>query len=440
MTHTPIIAYVSQQFPNLTATFTYREVLALRRRGLVVRPISTWRPQSRVISAEARGLIEETFYIFPLQWPKLLSLHLRYLFTRSRRYLSTLALLVFFNREPFRNRLRLLAHFIYAVSATAEVERCEAQHIHADYALNAATVALVASRLSGRSFSFTAHAADIFVNPILLREKIVAAWFGVAISEYNKRYLINAAGNASVASKLHVVHCGLDLDQFALRPAQALNPRPVLLSVGRLVEKKGLRYLVEACHILAERGRDFECLIVGEGPEEAALRRLVVERDLANRVRLLGALPQERVRELLGQVDTFALPCVMASNNDQDGIPVVLMEAMASGVPVISTRISGNAELIQDGVNGLLVPPGNAGALAKAIAYVWDNPLLAEQLAGDGRSTIERDFHIDKNIEQLAQLFQSCLQNQAATTSSAGSTNPLGLAHGRNSQDNEART
>lgn len=400
-----VIAYISQGFPSLTTTFVYREVLALRRRGLTIRPISTWRPQPGTLSEEAVGLIEETFYIFPLRWLRLLAAHLHYLVTRPRRYLGTLGLLTLFNHESLRNRLRLLVHFAYAVCATAEIERCQAQHIHADFALNAATVALVASRLTGRPFSFTAHAADIFVNPILLREKIAAARFIVAISEYNRRHLIEVAGENGVASKIHVVHCGLDVDQFVPNRERPSNARPLLLAIGRLVEKKGLRYLVKACHILAERGRDFECYIVGQGPEEPTLRELVERYDLTDRVRLLGALPQERVRELLRQADVFALPCVVGSDHDQDGIPVVLMEAMATGVSVVSTRLSGVPEIVRDDVSGLLVPPGDANALVDAIVRLWDNPSLAARLADEGRATVERDFDIEKNAGRLAVLF-----------------------------------
>ena len=412
MTKMPTIAYIAQQFPSLTMTFTYREVLALRRRGVTIRPISTWRPRSSIVSEEATGLIEETFYVLPPHWARLLGTHLRYLIARPGRYLSTLGLLTLFSREPLRNRLRSLIHFVYAVQVANEVENCQAQHIHANFALNATTVAMVASRLTGKPFSFTAHAADIFVNPILLQEKITAASFVVTISEYNKRYLTEVAHDDNVASKIRVVHYGLDMSQFAPRQEWTPSPHPLLLAIGRLVEKKGLRYLVKACHILARRGHDFKCCIIGQGPEEPMLRELVQEYDLTDRVHLLGAMPQERVRELLQQADVFAVPCVVGSNNDQDGMPNVLLEAMAVGVPVVSTRLTGIPELIQDGVNGLLVPPGDANALADAIAHLWTDPSLATRLADEGRATVERDYDIEKNVEGLAELFERCASHQ----------------------------
>lgn len=401
----PVVAYVSQQFPCLTMTFIYREVLALRRQGLTIRPISTWRPPAGVMSEEALGLIGETFYIFPLPWLRLLGDHLRYLLTRPKRYLGTLGQLVLFNREPLRHRLRLLVHFVYAVQAAAEIERCQAQHIHADFALNAATVAMVASRLTGRPFSFTAHAADIFVDPILLREKIAAASFVVTISEYNRRYLVSLVGDNGVADKIHIVHYGLDIGQFTPDPNQKPNAIPVLLTVGRLVEKKGLRYLIKACHILAERGRDFKCYIVGQGPEEPMLRELIAQWGLAGQVHLLGAMPQERVREWLQRADIFVLPCVVANDGDQDGIPVVLLEAMAMKIPVVSTSLSGIPELVENGINGLLVPPADGVALAEAIDELLMNPGQRARMGVLGRDKVLEEFNIQGSAQRLLALF-----------------------------------
>lgn len=400
------VAYFSQRFPSQTMTFTYREVMALRRRGVTVRTIATWRPDQDALAAEAQPLIGETFYIFPAAWPQLAALHLRYLFTRPAAYLSTLARVLIFNREGPAERLRLLGQFGYAVRAAAEAERCRADHLHADFALNAATVAWIAARLTGRPFSFTAHAADIFVNPILLREKLAEAAFVVPISEYNRRYLADLSADPEVAARLHVIHCGLDLRQFTPDPGRGPNQPPVILAVGRLIEKKGLRYLVEACRHLAQRGQGFECRIIGQGPEEAALRRLAADHALSDRVRLLGALPQEQVREQLRQADVFALPSVVGRDRDQDGIPVVLMEAMAMGVPVVSTRLSGITELVQDGVNGLLVAPNDAPALADAIQRLLHDPALARHFSRHGRATVEREFDIEVSAERLAVLYE----------------------------------
>ena len=400
----PVIAYISQQFPSLTTTFVYREVVALRRLGLTVHPISTWRPKREALSAEARALTDETCYVFPLNGLQLFGLHLRYLLTRPGRYLGALLLVTVWNRESLRNRLRSLGHFIYAARVAAEVERRGVEHLHADYALNAATVALVAARLTGRSFSFAAHAADLYINPILLREKIRAAGFVTPISDYNRRFLLQTAGDAGAALKINVVHCGLDLSQF-VPAAGPSHTRPLILGVGRLIEKKGFRYLIAACQRLAQRGTEFECRIIGGGPEATALQSQIDQCGLADRVHLSGPLPQEQVREWMRRADVFALPCVSARDRDQDGIPVVLMEAMALHRPVISTPISGIPELVQDGVNGLLTPPGDSARLAEALSQLLADTELREALGRAGRATVEREFDVRISAAQLAALF-----------------------------------
>jgi len=400
------IAYISQRFPSLTTTFVYREVLALRRLGLHIRSISTWRPNPKTLSAEAQGLVDETFYIFPLNYWQLLGHHARYLFTRPARYWGALAQLILFNREGLANRVRSLGHFVYAVCAAAEVERSGAQHIHADFALNAATVALVAARLTGRTFSFAAHANDIFVNPVLLREKVRQAAFVTPISEFNRRYLLSLDRETSAAERLHVIHCGLAFSQFSPNGQIANTGRPLILGVGRLVEKKGFHILIEACRWLKEQGVSFECQIVGGGPQEARLRELIQHHGVAECVQLTGPQPQERVRALMQHAAVFALPCVVAQDHDQDGIPVALMEAMAFERPVISTPISGIPELVQDQVNGLLVASGQARELAGAIQRLLEDAPLARRLGQAGRQTVAKEFNVERSAQQLAELFQ----------------------------------
>jgi glycosyltransferase involved in cell wall biosynthesis len=400
---TPVIAYISQQFPSLTMTFVYREVLALRRLGLRIRPIATWPPKLEGLSAEAQALVGETRYLFPLRWQEVLKLHVRYALTRPAQYFGALTTLTLFNRETPSNRFRSFRHFVYSVLVAAEVERCGADHIHADFARNSATLALVAAQLTGKPFSFAAHANDLFVNPLLLGEKVKAAAFATPISEFNRKYLTRFGD----PRKLHVVHCGLDLQQFTPRANGARPARSLILAVGRLVEKKGFHYLVAACRRLAEQGLDFECQIIGGGPEEARLRKLIAEYGLQETVALMGPLPQEKVREHLQKATVFVLPCVIARDRDQDGIPVALMEAMAFEVPVVTTRLSGIPELVKDAVNGLLVPPADVGALADAVEVILHDSALAQTLALAGRRTVELEFNVEKSARQLAALFVS---------------------------------
>jgi len=405
------VAYFSKEFPGLTTTFIYREVRALRRLGVTVRPISAWRPSVGSLSAEARAFVSETYYLLPVRWGELALTHLRYLLSRPGRYLSTLALLTLFNRETVRNRLRALLHFGYGMLAVAEVERCQAHHLHADFAAGSATLALIAARLTGKPFSFAAHANDLFAHPSLLREKLAAARFAVPISDYNRRHLLALNGDDSALNKLHVIHCGLELEQFPYAPRSLTSTRPLIVGVGRLIEKKGFRYLIEACRLLVESGFELECQIVGSGPLQADLQAQIEQSRLSDRVSLLGALPQEQVRALLRQAAVFVLPCVPAADGDQDGIPVALMEAMALGVPVISTAISGIPELIEDGVSGWLTPPCDAAALARALRRLLTHPEQADALARVARAIIEREFDVNRNAARLLGHIQMALVN-----------------------------
>ena len=205
------IAYLAQTYPGLTTV--YREVLALRARGLRVKTFATWR--SEVISEETRRLAEETFYIFPIHWQSFLRAHVTYLLTRPMAYVTTLFFVLTRPGQSLSKRRRTLLHFLEAVYLAAEVERQDVRHIHAHFAANAATLALIVGRLTGVSFSFTVHAYDIFADQVLLKEKIEAARFVVAISEYNKRFLIEYIGDPQVGEGIRVIHRGIPIADFS---------------------------------------------------------------------------------------------------------------------------------------------------------------------------------------------------------------------------------
>ena len=364
---TGCIAYLSPVYPSLTTI--YREALALRARGLPVKTFATWRPEPETVSEEALGLIEETYYIFPIRWWDFLLAHARYLLAKPAAYVSTLAFLLTRPGQSPSKRRRTLLHFAEAVYLAGEVERQNVCHIHVHFALNAATLALVVERLTGVPFSFTVHANGIFADQVILKEKIEAARFIVAISEYNKRFLIEYAGDPTLAEKIHVIHSGIPSADFSL-DARAIRPSaasPLILSVGRLVEKKGFPYLIRACKRLREQGYRVRCVIAGSGPQEEALRHLIHDLGMDDWIELPGWTDQIGVKDYLKRATIFALPCVVAADGDRDGIPAVLMEAMAMAIPCVSTALSGIPELIEDGRSGLLVSEKDQVALADAL-------------------------------------------------------------------------
>jgi colanic acid/amylovoran biosynthesis glycosyltransferase len=411
------IAYLMQKYPSLTLTFVYREVSALRAAGLAVDTFSIWKPRPGDLSQEAWPRLAETWYVFPWQATQMLSSHLRYLLRQPRRYLGTLLFCLRHDGEGWRRWARGLGHFLEGGALAAEMERRGIQHVHAHFARGATTAALVIERLTGIPFSFTVHANDIFVRPTMLREKLAAAQFAIGISEYNRQLLLRLAPEAH--SKVHVVHCGVDIARFA--PAAHFTPPaahgdvvPLILSVGRLVEKKGFRHLVAACQILAERGCAFQCEIVGEGPERAALEAQITASGLAGQVRLAGAVFQEQLGRHLAAAQIFTMPCVAARDGDMDGIPSTLMEAMSMELPVVSTRLSGIPELVEDGRSGLLVAPGDDEALAAALARLLGDGALRARLGQAGRAKVAAEFEIGATTQNLLRIFRAELPAESA--------------------------
>jgi glycosyltransferase involved in cell wall biosynthesis len=409
-----VIGYVMQKYPSLTLTFVYREVFALRAAGLQINTFSIWKPRLDELSPEARALVDETFYLLPLNLPRFTAAHLRYGLKRPRRYLGALAACLRGKGVAWGRRLRALGHFLLAVYLADEVERRRIQHLHAHFARNAATLALVVARLTRVTFSFTAHANDLFVSPTLLSAKVKAARFVVAISDYNREVLQQLAPGLETLSKIHVVHCGLDLRRFSRdgwAPDQRDQP-PLILGVGRLVEKKGFEHLIRACKLLAHRGYAFRCMIIGQGPEAVRLKHQIEAEGLTATVQLVGAVVQEKLMHYFAQARIVTLPCVVARDGDQDGIPVTLMEAMALEIPVVSTPVSGIPELIEHEKTGLLVPAGDASALAGALARLLDDDDLCAELGRAGRAKVAAEFDIHANAQVLARLFRTELDHR----------------------------
>ncbi|HWH35092.1 MAG TPA: glycosyltransferase [Acidimicrobiales bacterium] len=287
-----------------------------------------------------------------------------------------------------------------ALELAVLVRRRGIRHLHAHFASVATTVARLASSLTGVPFSFTAHAKDIFhhdVDPAELRRNLQAASAAVTVSDFNLAHLRRAHGSATARTAR--VYNGLDLERFAYS-----DPRhrpPVIVGVGRLVEKKGFATLVDACALLAGRGRDFRCTIVGDGPERQALAQRIEHRGVAHLVELAGGRPQGEVRRLVGGSAVLAAPCVVGSDGNRDGLPTVVLEAMALGTPCVATPVTGMPEAVEDGVTGVLVGEGDAEALAEALDRLLVDPGLRSRLAAPARARVEERFEVHRQAARL---------------------------------------
>jgi glycosyltransferase involved in cell wall biosynthesis len=398
----PSITYIIGTYPGLTTTFIDREVIALRAMGVQVQILSIRQPWTK-LSAEQEALRKDVIYLLPVKWLSLIISHLMYALTKPQRFFSTFVYLLTRPHPTLRARLMTLIHFMEGVYAAYMIRRAPGQHLHAHFIDRAATVALVASRLLGIPYSVTAHASDIYVNPVLLREKLASAKFVSTCTAYNRSYL-SQFGENLFNHKLLCIYHGLELERYVNEP-RTNSGRPVIVSVGQLQERKGLGYLVEACGILRDQGVQFECRIIGEGPLRVTLQDQIQRLGLEDLVRLLGALPHEKVIAQYQEATIFALPAILGKDGDRDGIPNVILEALSMGLPVVSTSHSGIPEVIEEGVNGLLVPPEDTQALASALEQLICNAEMRNSFGNAGRQIVADRFNPEKNVRRLFEAF-----------------------------------
>lgn len=286
------------------------------------------------------------------------------------------------------------------------VEQLEIDHLHAHFATWASDVACYTSALTGIPFSFTAHAKDIFheeVNKQHLAWKMARAHTVVTVSDFNRRYLNELLASFGKRGQIERLYNGIDLDLFF---PQIRNPEPnLIVAVGRLVEKKGFDYLIHACHLLKQRGQSFTCIIVGDGEQRAELETCITEYGMQGDITLVGAMTQADVIALLRRATVFTLPCIVGRDGNRDGLPTVLLEAMALGVPVVSTRVTGIPEIIDDRQTGLLVEERDAEGLATALAELLQSPALRQQCSSGAQEKVTRQFNAAKNVKQLNACF-----------------------------------
>jgi len=390
------LVYIIGTYPGLTTTFIDRELRAFRAKGVDVRVISVHKRHIK-LSQDQEQLQSITSYLLPVSWSRFIMGNLRFVITQPAAYFGTLLKLLTSPHPGFAARFKTLLHFAEGVYAAEQIRERKCDHIHAHFVDRASTMALVASRLLKVPYSVTAHANDIYVKPVLLELKLSQASFVTTCTGYNRQHLER---EYKLNGKLHCFYHGLELDAY--HPGAPVTTGTLLItSVGQLKEKKGFSYLLEACRILKDKGYDFHCQIIGEGPLRAMLEQKIQDFCLEKHVTLRGAIPHESVIEALKSSTMFVLPCVTASDGDRDGIPNVILEAMAMQLPVVSTDHSGIPEVVSDGENGLLVPAGQADPLAQAMAKLLDDPALCHQMGERGRQVVREKFDAMTNAEQL---------------------------------------
>ncbi len=398
------VAYTMSRFPKLTETFILVEMLELERQGVRVEIFPLIRERAPVQHADAQAMVERAHYCRLFSRPTL-EAQIYWLMRRPAAYVRAWWRAIRGNLSSPKFLSRALVVVPKAAYAARRMVELDVDHLHAHYATHPALFAYVVNLLTGIPYSFTVHAHDLYVERPMLREKIAASRFVVAISEFNRRMMIDLYGSIA-AERVVVVHCGIDPALF--RPCERSSRSDIftIVCVASLAGYKGQRYLIDACARLRDRNVPFRCLLIGEGEDRPRLEAQIRDLNLEGHVVLMGALPRQRVSEVLQQVDVMALPSVVMPNGKMEGIPVALMEALATGIPVVATAISGIPELVRDGETGLLVPERNAAALADALMRLYADPDLGRRLAATGRELVVREFNLEHNVAQLCRLFE----------------------------------
>lgn len=394
---------------GIASAWNANEIRRVQLAGIPFRLHALRKPASFFHEAAwARELNDATNPLYPLDPVRfVLGLFLAPLVFRVR-YFSALANALFGRRESPRVRIAALSHFFVAADWALSLRHDPPDLIHSQWVHSGGTVALYGAWLLDVPFSFTGHAVDLFRQRVALHDKIRRADFIVCISEFHRRFYRE---NGAPEDKLIIVYCGLDLTLF--KPIEKNKPDDLftILSAGRLVEKKGFVQLIEACALLRDRGLAFRCVIAGSGPQEAELRRLVADKGLGDVVCLTGeALKQERIPEFMSRGDVFCLPCVWARDNDVDGLPQLLMEAMACGRPVISTRLVGIPDLVIDHETGLLVEPENIEELANAIRFAMEHENDMKKHVANGLEHLKNNFDLRTCLEPLFNKYRAHLK------------------------------
>lgn len=401
------VAYMMSRFPKITETFILYEMLAMEKQGITVEVYPLRRERTKVVHPEAVDYVARAHFEPLLSWP-IIQAHLRYLRTQPTVYLNTLWTLLRANWGSLRYFFGALDLFPKAVYFAQEMEAEGIEHIHAHFASHPAAAAFVIHRLTGIPYSFTGHGSDIHRDRHMMREKVEAAAFVVTISNYNRDIIVNEC-NGQMHDKVLVIHCGVDTQLFQPRTAptpyeQGQGPFAILC-IGTLHEVKGQTYLIDACRRLKEQGIDFVCHFAGDGPDLEKLQKQAAQAGLTDAMRFHGRLKREEIVKLLHQADVVAAPSVPTRDGRREGIPVVLMEAMGSTVPVISTRLSGIPELVEHEQSGLLTEPGDVDALAAALVRLYQNPDLRQRFGKAGRAKVTGEFDLTTNTAQLAHYF-----------------------------------
>lgn len=401
------LGYLISQYPAVNHTYVLREVLALRRAGLNLCAVSIRRSDRPVekLSADEADEHKRTFSVFGAGLAHAVRANLRTLLRRPVSYLRGLWHALRLTRGAPRLLPAYIAYFLEAVVAGDYFDRAGVEFVHTHFS---STVLLILARIFPVRYSMTLHGSAEFADVVgfHVAEKVAGAEFIATISNYGASQVM-AASDPKHWRKVRALPLGVDPQAFSPRIAvREFGRSPFrLVSVGSLVPAKAFHMLIEAVRLLHQRGRSVMLTLVGEGPSRQSMEKLIADLGLGEQVKLVGACNHDKVAEFYGNSDAFVLASFA------EGVPVVLMEAMAMELPCVATWITGIPELITDGVEGLLVPPADPVALADAVEFLMRDPDLARRIGAAGRAKILASYHLEKNSKALGVSFSEYLRD-----------------------------
>jgi glycosyltransferase involved in cell wall biosynthesis len=406
----PVLGMILKGYPRISETFISNEILRLEKLGFAIHLFSMRQPREDFSHESVNKIRARVDYLpetllKPL--PRLLYHNL--ILASKQPSIYAAALKTAWRRFLRTHKLATIKHLLQAgYLAQRLLPASGVTHLHAHFAHSPTSVAMFTSQLTGLPFSFTAHAKDIYTSdPRQLREKIELSRFVVTCTEYNRRHLLKIADGHQ--TQIHRIYHGIDIDLFSGNYVeQQTSGHPYrILTIARLTAKKGLPTVYKALKILADNGVSFEHTLIGDGEDRELILELIKKLELSSVTRWLGTQPHHIVLDHYKAADLFVLGCEVAPNGDRDGIPNVLIESMAMGVPVVATDISAIHELVQGGKTGLLVPAGRPDKLAEAMQRMLTDTELRHRVIPVAHQTVAADFDNRRLIENLAEVYRS---------------------------------
>ena len=391
------VAYIMSRFPKLSETFVLDEMIAMQEwHDVEVFPL--WRHNEPVVHNEAIPFVERAHF---RSWynARVVNDNLYWLSRSPLQYIRVLFEALISNKGSLRFFAAALALWPVVVSFARELGKLRIDHVHAHFASHPALAAWILGRLTGVTWSFTAHGSDLHRNQTMLDEKVADSKFVIAISRYNKQFIIDHS--SSTGDGIEVIHCGVP--EHSGQMSAGMSERIFqICCTGTLHEVKGQAYLLEACALL--ENEEWRCHLIGEGPDRTKLQDKVRELGLEDKVIFHGSLRKDEVLKVLQSVDVVCAPSVLTKSGRREGIPVALIEAAALGVPLVASRISGIPELVRDGETGLLTEPGEPLSIATALTALQVSKERCHQLGSAARCLVQKEFNVRRNAGLLAEL------------------------------------